>query len=253
MVTIPRNKVVIGKLYEQVLNGRKMELLPDLISQDYVGPGGVQGLTGFKAPLVALLEAFANVQWKVEAMVEEGNKVVVSQHMQGTHTSSFQHIAATGRSVSTTAIAIYTLQEGKIITHQILTDRLGFLQQLGVLPFEMASLPKEQVAKDQVSFIDKFFVPAAAKDAFFERMRMNRNFIKTLPGFVEDAVYEHMDQPGNLHCLTVAKWESQAAVESAKQAVQAEYKKQGFDVTQFFQRLGITMDRAIYRQTESSN
>jgi predicted ester cyclase/heme-degrading monooxygenase HmoA len=253
MSTIQRNKDVIRNVYEQALNKRNMDLLPELVSEDYVGIGGEKGVAGFKSPILALITAFPDIQWKLEELIGEDDKVVVKWKVQGTHTAQFQHIAATGKIVSNNAIAIYELKNGKVVNVQVLTDRLGFLQQLDVLPPDVALLVNKKASPDQVSFIDKFFVPAPAKKEFYERMHINRNFIKKLPGFIEDAVYEYTDDKGNLICITVAKWESKKAVETAKEAVQAEYKKQGFNPAEMFERLAITMDRALYSETESSN
>jgi len=111
----------------------------------------------------------------------------------------------------------------------------------------------ENQENDQVSFIDKFFVPSTAKAEFYKMISINRNFIKKLSGFIEDAHYEHTDEKGNLIYVTVAKWESAQAIDKAKEAVQAEYKKQGLNPAAMVERLGITMDRAIYREIDSSN
>lgn len=101
----------------------------------------------------------------------------------------------------------------------------------------------------KVCFIDKFVVPAAAIGEFDERVRINRTFIRTLPGFIEDAMYTHTDEQGNLICVTVAQWASQAAVDKAREAVQAEYKRQGFDMPAMLKRLNITIDRGLYTQS----
>ena len=66
--------------------------------------------------------------------------------IQGTHTGQFQYIAPTGKKVSSTGIGIYTLKDGKINATQVLTDRLGFLQELGVLPADLSTLVNKQAA-----------------------------------------------------------------------------------------------------------
>ena len=110
-------------------------------------------------------------------------------------------------------------------------------------------LINKKAQKDQVNFIDKFFVPAAAIKEFKERVTINRVFIKKLPGFIEDAAYEYTDKDGNLIFITVALWQNSEALNKAKEAVQAEYKKEGFDAQAMFKRLGITADRGIYTQS----
>jgi hypothetical protein len=98
-------------------------------------------------------------------------------------------------------------------------------------------------------FIDKFFVPQPAIREFTERMSINRSFIRTLPGFITDAAYEQTDEQGNLIVITIAQWENEDVLRKAKEAVQAEYKKQGFDLPEMLKRLNITMDRGSYRET----
>lgn len=102
--------------------------------------------------------------------------------------------------------------------------------------------------QEQVMFIDKFFVPSIAKDEFLKRVVINRSFIKNLPGFIEDAAYQRQDEDGNLIYITIAVWQNENAVNKAKEAVQAEYKKQGFNPAEMMERLKITMDRGSYKE-----
>ena len=246
MSAIQSNKEVIRKLYEQSLNKRNMGLLQELISPDYVGIRGIKGTAGFEEPILPLLKAFPDIQWNIEELFGEEDNVVVKWKWQGTHTAMFTTFAATNKTVSTEGMAIFQVKNGKILKAKVLTDRLGFLQQLEVLPQDLTALSPKQAHNDQVRFIDKFFVPAAAKKEFYERMRISRDFIKKLPGFKEDAAYEYTDAGGNLICLTVALWENREALNKAKELAQAQYKKEGFDAAVMFKRLNITADRGIY-------
>jgi hypothetical protein len=99
-------------------------------------------------------------------------------------------------------------------------------------------------------FIDKFFIPTAAIPEFYTRRKINRDFLKTLPGFIKDVAYEYNDDQGNLICITIAEWESMEVINKAKEAVQAEYKREGFDPSAMFKRLNISMERAIYKEVE---
>lgn len=81
-------------------------------------------------------------------------------------------------------------------------------------------------------------------------MNYNWNFIKSLPGFIEHLAYQEIDGNENLVCITIAKWESEAYLNKAKVLVKDEYLKIGFNSTEMFERLGITMDRGIYQELE---
>ncbi len=97
-------------------------------------------------------------------------------------------------------------------------------------------------------FIDKFSIPKDAYEEFVQRMNYNRNFLRTLPGFLEDSAYERIDESGNIIVITVAIWENLEVLNKAKEAVQAEYKRIEFNPEEFLNRLKITMDRGIYKE-----
>ncbi len=115
---------------------------------------------------------------------------------------------------------------------------------------EQVTETKNHSASMPQFFIDKFFVLAAAIETFKARTKINRDLIKTIPGFIEDHIYESIDEQGNLTCVTVATWSSAEALSKAKEVVQAEYKKEGFNPAAMLQELHITMERGIFRETE---
>lgn len=101
--------------------------------------------------------------------------------------------------------------------------------------------------KMQQVLIDKFFVPANAKEEFIQRMNYNGEFIKKLPGFVKGEVYENTDDNGNITCVTVNVWEKEVFFEKTKDAVQVEFKRIDFNPAVFYQRLHIKLERGIYQ------
>lgn len=245
MNTTAINKEVVQKIYDECLNKRNLSLLNELIADEYQGVLGGKGAEGFKQTVLGIVNAFPDMQWHVQTIVAEGNQVAVCWKVSGTHTGAFRTLAPTGKTVSNEGMGIYELRNGKVISTNVLTNQVAFLQQLGVLP-DIDQLIAKKANNGTVSFIDKFFVPAAAKAAFMERVRINRSLIKQLPGFIEDAAYEHADEEGNLVLVTVAQWQSQEALNKAKETVQAAYKKEGFNMPEMLQRLHITIDRGVY-------
>jgi predicted ester cyclase/heme-degrading monooxygenase HmoA len=242
-----QNKDIIKALYEQVLNNKDFKHLSGYISQNYVGVQGNTGPQAFEDPIAGLIKAFPNIHWTIEEPIAEGDKVMVSRKWTGTHAGQFQSFRATGKTITNNGMGIYTLKEGKITKATIQTDRLDFLQQLGVVPVDISqlSIPKDNTK--QVIFIDKFIVPIKAEEEFMSRVNYNRSFIKKLPGFVKDNAYESTDNNGNILITTIAVWENEAALANAKEAVQAAYKQIGFDPAEMTKRLGITLDRAVYK------
>ena len=244
MSPIESNKGIVRKLFEESLNKGNLGLLPDLFAADFTGPQGQKGPAAFRATIEPLLKAIPDIHYTIKDLVAEDDKVVASWIWHGTQTGQFRNVPATGRTISNEGMAVFVLKDGKIVGASTQTDRLGFLQSIDALPTDLTPLIPPQ--KGEINFIDKFFVPAAAISEFHERTQINRSFIKTLPGFITDAAYERKDEDGNLICITVARWSSMEAVGKAKEAVQAEYKKEGFDMPAMLKRLNITIDRGLY-------
>lgn len=132
--TIINNKAIIRKLYEEALNKRDQSITAELVAPAYTGPGGAKGAAGFWVPLQPLIAAFPDMQWTVGEMVAEGDKVIVQFTTRGTHAAPFNGLAATGLKVTGTGIGFFELKEGKIVSAQVHNDRLGFLQELELLP-----------------------------------------------------------------------------------------------------------------------
>ncbi|MCF8245681.1 MAG: ester cyclase [Saprospiraceae bacterium] len=234
-------KEMVRFLYDSILNTKQFDKLTKVISPEYTNELGGKGVEGFQKSIHSLVLAFPDAHWEIEDMVSESNKVVVKQKFTGTQTSHFQNIQPTNKPVSVEGIATYQLQDGKIINSQIQTDRLSFLQQLEIIPQNLT--PSNE---NTVYFVDKFFVPKASIDEFTKQVRYNRAFIANLSGYIRGEAFEKPDQEGNLTIMTIAVWENQDKLNEAKQIVQAEFKRIGFNPNEFYQRLNIKMEREQY-------
>jgi predicted ester cyclase/heme-degrading monooxygenase HmoA len=238
------NKQIIRDLYEQALNKRNMALLPDLIAPEYAGFKEERGPNAFEGFVAPLIRSFPDINWHIEDLIAEGDKVSIRWRWTGTFKNQYQKFAPTNQVIHNDGLAIYQLKDGKVIAANLQTDRLGFLQGIQVLPADVNRMAANNA---QVMFIDKFVIPATAKEEFMKRTDYNRKFIRSLPGFVRDEAYEGADMAGNGLLTTVAVWESREALATAKEAVQAEYKRIGFNPAEFTKQLGITLDRGVYK------
>lgn len=77
--------------------------------------------------------AFPDLNFAIQEMIEEGDKVVASWVMSGTHKGDLDNIPATGKPFSITGMTIYYFQDGKICGHWQAYDRLGFIGQMGIM------------------------------------------------------------------------------------------------------------------------
>jgi len=142
--TSDKNKEIVQRIYEDCLNTGQLELLNQLVGQDFVGINGQKGPSAFAAIIQELRQGFPDIRWTIEELITEGDRVVVRWRWQGTHRGSFRGIPASQKPMTNSAIAIYQLRDNKVVQTWIQTDRLGFLQQIGVVSPELGSVPQSQ-------------------------------------------------------------------------------------------------------------
>ena len=78
---------------------------------------------------------FPDVQWTLEELISEGDKVAARFTMRGTHQGQFMGVPPTGKQVTIQALNIYHLTHGQIIKEYAQPDVLGLLAQIGASTF----------------------------------------------------------------------------------------------------------------------
>jgi predicted ester cyclase len=135
------NREVVRKLYEDCVNTGNVALLPSLIADEYVGPNGARGPAAYQEIVTSLRTGFPDIRFKVEDVLTDGDKVTVRWSWHGTHSGPFGGVAPTRKSVDNTGIVIYQLKGGKIVHAWLQADRLGVLQQIGVVSPDIGRPP----------------------------------------------------------------------------------------------------------------
>ncbi|MDQ2854060.1 MAG: ester cyclase [Chloroflexota bacterium] len=137
MMSTEANKTLARRVFEEVLNGRNLDLLDELAAPDYIEhtplPGQGTGIDGIRDRYTTLFNAF-DFQFTVEDVIAEGDKVVLRWTQTGTHVGPLFGMPATGRSSRTTGIEIWRVEGGKLAEHWDVVDVFGQFQQLGLLP-----------------------------------------------------------------------------------------------------------------------
>lgn len=140
--TTTSNEQTVRRVYEECLNGGRVERLDEMVAADYVGPQGVRGAAGFRETVLALRSGFPDIRFTVEDVVTDGDRVAVRWTWRGTHTGTFRGLAPSGKAVTDTGMAFYRLAGGKVVRAWVETDRLGVLQQIGVVPADLTARPR---------------------------------------------------------------------------------------------------------------
>lgn len=136
-------KEVIRRLYNEVWNERKFEVIDQLVSQSHalVSPlvrGALMGPAAYKKEIASFFVAFPDLCFTVEETICEKDKIVASWSFTGTHKGEFFGIAPTNKKVSVTGITIHQIADGKILDSLATWDAISLLQQLGVeLPIKL--------------------------------------------------------------------------------------------------------------------
>lgn len=129
-----RNRALVLELYERVINERKLDLLPEYVSEDYVGPRGEHGPAGFSRTIEGLLAGVPDLRFEVKEVFATDERAAIRWSWSGAHTGALFGIPPSNQHVTNTGIAVYTFARGKIVASALETDRLGLLQQIGLVP-----------------------------------------------------------------------------------------------------------------------
>lgn len=133
-VASPSAGEVVRRLYEEAINQRRFELLTELIAPEYMGPRGKRGPAGFAGVVENLVAGVPDIHFEIEETLSTEGAAAVRWRWSGRHAGTLVGVAPTGKPVTTTGIGIYHVAGGKIVRSYLETDRLGVLQQIGVVP-----------------------------------------------------------------------------------------------------------------------
>ncbi|MDQ3923652.1 MAG: ester cyclase [Actinomycetota bacterium] len=130
---------VIVRRYLGVFEQGNIELLDELLAPDYFNhtpatPDLPTGPEGVKGVVTMFRSAMPDLRVVIEDMIAEDDKVAVRYTLEGTHEGELFGIPPTGEQLSIKSITVERVSDGKIRDHWRITDELGMMQQLGVIP-----------------------------------------------------------------------------------------------------------------------
>ena len=66
----------------------------------------------------------------------------------------------------------------------------------------------QQFANAAVFRVDKFVVPAEAREEILRKVRATHELLRVQQGFVQDFVLEQFSGPGEFNLVTIVEWEN---------------------------------------------
>jgi len=138
------HKALVRRYLEEVWSNGNSAVADEVLSPSYT-LRVLQGSTGhqdrvasgpeiLKQSVAMYQRAFPDLRITPEAIVAEGDRVVVAWTAQATHSGEFRGIPPTGKELHYAGFTMYRIVDGKIVEELYLGDRLGLWQQLELVP-----------------------------------------------------------------------------------------------------------------------
>lgn len=135
-MSLEENKA-LARQYIEAINVDDFTKLGELLAPDFVDTSSLgampPGLEGVEQAHRMLREGFPDVEFTIDEIIAEGDKVALLATGRGTHNGNFIGIAPTGIQVSWLGLRCFRITNGSIAEGWSQFDQLGILQQLGVV------------------------------------------------------------------------------------------------------------------------
>jgi steroid delta-isomerase-like uncharacterized protein len=134
-MTSEQNKAIVRRFYK-AFEDNDVEALKEVLSPDLVAynPNAqnrgahLQGISTWNA-------TFGDNRFEIFDQIAEGDQVASRVTLHSTHSkASYQGIPPSGKQIEIPAVSLERIKDGKIVERRIYSDRLGMMQQLGLIP-----------------------------------------------------------------------------------------------------------------------
>jgi steroid delta-isomerase-like uncharacterized protein len=129
-------RALVRRYYDEVLTGRRPEVLDELLAPGFVSHGGggaSADRAAYAAAVAATHAAFPDLQVRIEDQLADGDRVATRWTAEGTHRGAYGGLPPTGRRVAVSAIHIHRVEGDRLAELWEEIDLLGLLRQLGAL------------------------------------------------------------------------------------------------------------------------
>jgi steroid delta-isomerase-like uncharacterized protein len=133
---LEQNKEIFRRLIAEGFNKGDLNKLDELFASDFKEhQNGVEPptLEGLKTMIRELRSVLPDLNVTIEDITADGDKVWARLVGRGTHRGKFMGVPPTGKAVTVDIIDVCRFEEGKIVEHWGVPDRLGMMEQLGTM------------------------------------------------------------------------------------------------------------------------
>jgi steroid delta-isomerase-like uncharacterized protein len=132
-------KALAKRFNDEVMTKGNLDAIDEIVAEDFVEhqelpPDVPPGRDGLHAFVTMFRDAFPDLKVETVSTVVEGDEVWMQSVLTGTHKGELGGIPATGKKVSVTMFDRVKTRDGKAIEHWGVSDDMGMMTQLGVIP-----------------------------------------------------------------------------------------------------------------------
>jgi steroid delta-isomerase-like uncharacterized protein len=128
--TAREHKDLVRRFYEEAINGRDLDAVDRLLSEDFAHDGERRGRSGQRQAVAAFLDGFSDLRNEILLILAEDDLVAAHQQWTGTHDGRFLDRPPTGRRVDFTSTAVLRIEDGLIAEAWDEVDMLDLMRQL---------------------------------------------------------------------------------------------------------------------------
>jgi predicted ester cyclase len=136
-MTPERNKTLVRRFYEEVVNTGNTDLLDSLLAPDYCevldGTRHAVGIEGAKAHIVGVRQTYPDLHITIDQQIAEGEWGVSCITARGTHKGTWLGMKPTGKHVVFTGVNVDRVIAGRIVEHGGAANLLGPLLAIGAI------------------------------------------------------------------------------------------------------------------------
>ena len=153
---LEENKDITHRVVQEFWNQKELDVLDETHSSDFITHSPVitgmfphpQIFDAYKQACLAHLAAIPDMQVTIDDTIAEGDSVVLSWTVNGTHSGEFMGVPPTEVPLTFSGDTIYRFADGNIVENWWAYDALGLMQQMGIIP---SMVPKD--------YSNVFFMP----------------------------------------------------------------------------------------------
>ena len=137
IIMMDHNKELVAQYIQKILNTGNVASIDDFIDQDYTEIYKNQrykiGIEGAKKHVLGVIETYPDLHLTINQQFTDGDWVITSYTMTGTHIGFWMNIKPTGKKIEVTGVNLDRISNGRIIEHGGAANLFESLLDIGAI------------------------------------------------------------------------------------------------------------------------